>query len=86
MKISRSRSSGSTSLSRAAAASPSATGSGSPGIGPGSPEGSTSSGSLNRRAASCLIASIARRRAVVVSHAPGLPGTPTDGQVRSAAA
>jgi hypothetical protein len=83
MKISRSRSSGTASLSRAAAASAvdwPAGGSADP------PSGTTSSGSLARRAASRRIASIARRRAVMVSQAAGLPGTPAAGHLRNASA
>ena len=85
MKISRSRSSGTASLSRAAAASASAVGWPAAGSAE-SPSGTTSSGSLARRAASRRIASIARRRAVVVSQAAGLPGTPAAGHLRNAAA
>jgi hypothetical protein len=48
--------------------------------------GSTSNGSLERSAVSFRIASIARRFAVVVSQAAGLPGIPDRTQVRMAEA
>jgi hypothetical protein len=80
MKISSRRSSGTISLSLTVAAS--ASGSGPPDSG----SGSTSSGNRARRAASCRIASIARRRAAVVSQAAGWSGTPAAGHVRRAAA
>jgi hypothetical protein len=46
--------------------------------------GSISSGSLARSVLSLRIASSALRRAVVVSHAPGLAGTPERDQAASA--
>ena len=77
VKTRRSRSSGITSSS--------------PGAGAGGDEpatggtGSTSSGSLPRRVCSRRSASMARRRAAVVSQAPGLRGTPCRDQVSRAA-
>ena len=54
--------------------------------GSGSPTSSTSSGSLRRSVASRRTRSSARRRATVVSHAPGLAGMPFSAQVVSACA
>ena len=70
VKTSRSRSSGITSLSTEGSSSPS---------------GSTSNGSLRRRVCSRRRTSRARRRAVVVSQAPGERGTPSRSQASSAA-
>jgi hypothetical protein len=59
----------------------SAISSGSAICGPGSTRSSSSSGSDRRSVASRRPASTARRRATVVSHAPGRAGTPRSPQV-----